>query len=378
MFQMIPTVKELLERHGDKYEKLMTQVYNSSPLGPIDSNLANTIYGLNHRQTPLALPQNRDLFGLTFMTRPNLNLTTDNLRTIRQFYPLLSNNILSIQRIIRCILDPELHRNPRGPITSPYVDNQQAFIPLLSNTLISMGGWPDISVDARSTPEGHYRESHSMVDSPVLIRNAFEIVANFRNISGNPITLLFLMWVLYQSFAFEGSIMPYGQNIVNTTLDYNTRIYRLTLDPSKKYVQNMACTGASFPLTVPTGAIFNFDSEQPFNDSLNQITIRFQSNGMMANDPIIIYSFNRTVSMFNSGMSDYHRGRAMLKIPYNLLNFFNMRGYPRIDPESMELEWYIPKEAYQQYSVQIAEYLNLNQHQDDLWQPPRDLIANLT
>jgi hypothetical protein len=57
---------------------------------------------------PLALQLNKDCYGITFFTKPQLNLRDDNCRRDRKFSRLLTMNDKSIQRIVRCTLDPRL------------------------------------------------------------------------------------------------------------------------------------------------------------------------------------------------------------------------------------------------------------------------------
>lgn len=348
----------------------LERVYNSTPLGPLPSNMVNTIYGINHRQTQLALPFNRDGYGLTFFTRPRMNMTTNNLRFVRQMYPLLNTEPRSIQRIIRCYLDPNLafpdQTNTKiTPITSPYVDDMNMFMPMLTNLCLTIGGWPDFGVDTRTTPEGHYRESHSMVDSSVEIKNTYELSASFRNIPNNPITLLFYFWIFYASKVFEGELIPYGSSLYQNEMDYNTRIYRLILDPTKRYVQHILSTGASFPLNAPVGALGNFDTAQPFNESGDNVNIRFQCIGMDYNDPIQYTEFNAAVELMNPGMGDAYRDNYYIKIPYAILSFFNMRGYPRINTKTSELEWYVSYSMFQSYATQIAEFTQISGIRDN-------------
>lgn len=337
----------------------LERIYNSTPLGPLASNLVNTIYGINHRQTQLALPFNRDNYGLTFFTKPRMNLSTDNIRFVRQMYPLLNQEPKSIQRIIRSYLDPESgHPNPDMPrlqtFQSPYVDDLNVFMPMLSNLCLTVAGWPDLSVDTSTSPEGHYREVHSMVDSSIINRGAYELSCSFRNVPGNPITLLFYFWILYASKVFEGEMIPWGSSMYECEIDYNTRIYRLVLDPTRRYVQHLLATGASFPLNAPVGTLGNFDSSQPYNDANDNVQIRFQCIGMDYNDPVSIREFNDAVCIMNPGMANEYRDQYYIQIPYHVLSFFNMRGYPRIAKDS-ELQWYISYAMFNAYSKQLKD-----------------------
>jgi hypothetical protein len=327
----------------------LNDVFRTTPLGSTDTAIGNVFYGINHRMMPGAVPTNKDSFGLTFFTRPQLNMSTANIRSDRRFIPLLNTNESSIQRIIRCYLDPRLNCGgspDNNPIESPMVDPQCAFIPLLTNHLLSCSGWPDVSIDTYVSKPGAYKEVYSQVDSIFDIFSAYDVTASFRNMIADPITSLFYNWTLYQSLVFQGMLVPYPDFIMRNELDYNTRIYRLVLDSKKRYVQKIGCCGAAFPISVPMGAAFNFEHDKPLNDSNSEIQINFKCIGANYQDSIIIGEFNKVVEIFNSSMRKDTRSSVMQQIAYGDLNYFNNRGYPRIDPVTYELQWWISKDYF--------------------------------
>lgn len=355
------SVEDILYKDGNKkIEDELDSVLSISPSGALSTAIGDNFYGINHRQQPGSIPINRDMHGLTFFTRPRLNLTNDNIRTVRQLTPLLTKESMSIQRIIRCLLDPELARS--GSISSPFVDSQQAFIPMLTNNLLSMSGWPDLEARMFTSHEGVYGEAFSMVDSVVQNYSTYDITANFRNIPGDPITLMFLIWLHYMSQVYLGNIVPYPDALIQNEIDYNTRIYRLVLDATKTKVQKIAACGASLPWSCPIGAAFNFESDRPLNQSNDQLTIQFRCMGAQYQDDILIDEFNRTTALFNDTMSASYFKTLPKRVggyvysettnPYYVrvtmeeLEIFNNRGYPRIDPETYTLEWWVSKQEY--------------------------------
>lgn len=329
-----------------------------SSVGPLQTAIGNNIYGINHRQTPTPVPLNKDHYGLTFFTRPQLNFQTNNLRNLRGFTKYLTTEPLSYQMAVRCMLDPRMQNGyPYSKVgeddqqdlfrlNCPFVDNRMAFIPLLTNHLKSISGWPDQTTPFTTTPDGSYQEAHSMVDGIITNYSAYDIEATFRNSKGDPVMALFEAWVNYQSAVFEGTLVPYPDFLIENEIDYNTRIYRLILDPTKRKVQKIAATGASTPASLPWGAHFDYSSEKPYNDSTSDISIRFRCNGAQYNDDILIYEFNKTVQIFNPSMNDKALQRDMVIIPIDLLQFFNNRGYPRIDPNTYDLDWWVERSVF--------------------------------
>lgn len=329
----------------------------NSAVGSLSNAMTNNVYGFNHRQTPLAIPINKDHFGFTFFTRPQLNMQTMNIRNLRLMMPLVNAGELSYQRVIRCSLDPRLLEEYGNDdesndtidrrMTCPLVDNKQAFFPMLTNHLVSISGWQDITVPTYTGKEGMYKEGFSMVDGITQNYTTYDITATFRNSRGDPITSLFYFWSHYMSSVFEGTLVPYLDFIAQNEIDYNTRIYRIVLDSSKKYVQRIAATGAAFPIAVPIGGVFDYSNQKPYNDVNSEIAIPFRCMGAIYNDEILIWAFNKVVETFNTDMREGLRTSRMVKIPNDAyLEIFNNRGYPRINLKTYEFEWYVSKDTW--------------------------------
>ena len=56
----VDQIYQLGKKGSEDLQAGLERVYNATPLGPLASNMVNTVYGFNHRQTQLALPFNRD------------------------------------------------------------------------------------------------------------------------------------------------------------------------------------------------------------------------------------------------------------------------------------------------------------------------------
>lgn len=326
--------------------------FQSTPIGSIDKAIGNNLYGLNHTQVQGAVPSNKDSYGLTFIVRPQLNMQADNIRNSRLFYPLLTDNTRSMQRFVRCMLDPRLIEgykflNAMSPqLACPIVDNQNAFISVLTNNLNSVSGWPDIVAPTYTSKPGLYNEAISFVDGLARNYEVFDLDLSFRNTRGDPILYMFYIWLHYTSMVFEGRLVPYWDYLTEREIDYTTRIYRLVLDQHKNKVTKIAATGACFPNSVPTGSFFDFNAEKPYNDQNKDITIRFKCMGAEYQDDILIKEFNDTVEIFNPSMSDKNRERDMVSVSRNLRTIFNNRGYPRIDPSTNQFEIWVPKQLF--------------------------------
>ncbi len=319
-------------------------LFKLSYIGSIQQAIGNSFYGINHRQIPTALLANRERYGYTFFTRPQLNLTDNNIQSQRLFYPLLTKDRNTVQNYIRTMLDPRIALIMKPTLCDPY----NAFIPVMTNNLKSISGWDDYIAPTFTSSEGNYKESISFVDGNILNFQTYDIECTFRNTRGDPIIYMIYIWLLYQSFVFEGVMSPYPDMIIENEIDYNTRIYRLVMDKTNTFVRKILATGASFPITLPLGNFFDFTSDSPTNSEIYDFSIRFRCMGIIYQDDILIKEFNETVEIFNPDMRDSSRATSMVKVPKNLLTIFNNRGYPRINAATYELEWYVPVNMYNQ------------------------------
>ena len=323
-----------------------------SGLGSLSEAASNAFYGINHRGIGNPVPYNTDNHGLTFFTRPRMNLSYNNLSMDRRLSPLLTDVEATYQRAVRTLLDPvggsgraAIGGNKRA-VTTPLVDQLSPFMPVLTNHLLSLSGWPDPVVNTYNAKEGIAKETWTMVDDVSRYYGSFDLQASFRNIAGDPITLLLNTWIIYAANVYKGVMMPYPDSIIENEIDYQTAIYRLILDPQRQFVQKISRTIA-FPTSSALGAAFNFNSENPFSqDNAQQISVPLHCIGAEYMDPILIKEFNYLVYTFNPLMLDSERANRMTKLTKLDLVKYNYNGYPRIDPISSELEWWVPNVEY--------------------------------
>ena len=334
-----------ITQQRDLVTKELEQMVNNSNLGSFSQPIARTLFGLNHRLTPLPVPMNKDQRGIVLMTRPRLNLSDENIRMDRRLAWLKTDNNKSVNHYIRCLLDPSLQDN--YGITCPFVDPFQSFMPIMTNTLESLTNWKDITASTYQYPDGFYRESQSFYDGPSLDYTLYDISGSWKNVLGNIVTKIAAVWIHYGFFVFEDRLVPYPDYWWNFEIDYNTRIFKLTLDATKTYVTQMWSTIA-YPLNAPTGASANFEANNPFNTSNNQVNINWRAHGTETIDNLLVEEFNAIVCQRNPRMEDKYREQYMHRLEPSELNFFNNWGYPHIDlNDNMRLSWWVFKEHYE-------------------------------
>lgn len=341
--------------NDNKY--LIDLVSRQSGLGDLSSTVANNLLGFNHRNMGSPIPSNKDGYGLTFFTRPFLNLSYDNISLMRKLTPLLNSRSDTYQSVIRTTLDPIGARPDFGNrgSRSRLVNTYSPFIPLLSNNILSMSGWPDIALDTYTSKPGIQREAWIMADGTSKLYESFDIQVSFRNMEGDPITLLMLTWLHYISGVYDGTLMPYPEFISENRIDYQTRIYRIILDPTKRYVQKIAACGAAFPWSSSIGGAFNFSNDKVFNTDSDQINVPFKCVGADYNDPVTIEEFNLVGALANSDLKN-PAANGYVKLHPRQLTYFNYYGYPLINPRTFEFEWWVDRDTYSEWDERFSVY----------------------
>lgn len=330
-------------------EALMTRLSREQALGDKGTIFGDLFYGINRRmQGNAGVPSNTDLQGMTFFTRPNMNLSYDNVAGVRELTGLLTTYGNTYQRAIRTILDHDSasKRNVNSP---GIVDDKSAFIPLLSNSIISCSGWPDLALNTYVSSEGVGKESWMMNDGQVKINGRYDLSISFQNMLGDPITLLFFVWLHYIGAVYTNTMMPWPYSITENEVDYQTRIYRFVLDYSGRFIQKWAACGAAQPGALSMGAAFNFSRDNPYSEENSQITVPFVCIGAMYNDYIVLEEFNKVGEMFNPAMEDGARQEYYRKLAPSERSLFNYSGYPRVNLKTQELEWWVDNNVYEAY-----------------------------
>lgn len=333
---------------GGTVREAIDDVMKVSALGPISNAMGNHFYGINHEQLTPLIPQNTDNIGLTFFTKPMLNMKDGVIAGVRQLSHLLSTNPNSLQRWARCTLDPRL-ANRTDVYPCPLNDHLNVFIPLLTNSLQTMSGMQSIALDSYTAPSGKFKEQFSMIDDFPFNYKAYDIQATFRNTQGNALLALFWPWLCWSALSYVSAhyVVRYLDDIRSNRIPYTTRIYRLVLDQTRRYVTAIWAPGYAFPTTLETGSQFHYDAEQRLNMNNKTMDVTFRCVGNIFNDDILFEQFNQSVWMGNPNMHPDIIKQEMVKVPYYGLTIFNHKGYPRINPKTNELEWYVSKAMWQ-------------------------------
>jgi hypothetical protein len=327
----------------DNSYALLDSISRTMGAGAEFSRYSDMFFGLNRLPNLAPLPLHRELQGLVLFTRPNLNLSYDNISPVRQLAALMTQDPLSYQYAVRMMLDPTTYKTAKQ---SALVDNLNPYITLLTNSIMTMSSPPDIGVNIYSSPEGIAKETWIMNDSIAEYNGRFDLTCTFNNFKGNAVLALFHTWLLYMTYLRIGPIIPHPSQRIQNEMDYFTRIERFKLDTNGQKIVQWFHTGASVPTNLSIGAGFGFNREEAAEFENKQLSVTFTSVGAVYNDPIQLLEFNYRIARTNKGMQDSTRTQKYTKVPYAFYAATNYNGYPWIDLETNELQWWIENEQY--------------------------------
>lgn len=324
---------------ADKAKSLLGTVgkslYTKSGSGKFTS-FHDCIHGFDIHRNTLYMPEYEN-HGLTFFTRPKLNLTTPSLRADRILSLLDSLDSQSIAFAIRAQLDTNLTKFYNVATSkSPFFNQQNPFIPMLSNRLLTINGWPDWMMDVETTEGGFFSESITYPKGHDQLTRSYDLQASFADIQGSVILILFTMWFQYMHLMTKGVVMPYMEDIEARRMGFTSSIYRFVLDPSKRYILKWAKATGCFPRSVPLGAYFNYDSSSNHVESSMNLAIPFTVGGRVEFlDPIILKEFNMVVENRCPGIAGWSVATSEQK------TLLNHQCIPYIDIKSgnNEIQW---------------------------------------
>lgn len=331
-------------------KQLMDRVSLTAGRGRLSQSYYDQLSGINLLNIQPTTEMIKERQGLTFFTRPKLNLSDSNLRAWPQFYDIIADTTqMSLLSVVRSLLDPVGCWNPdqNGILKlSPLVDNNSPFIPWLSNSMISMSGWPETLVGTYTSSEGNHHEAYTIIDDTIKNFRVWSANTSHRNMPGNFIGMLLYVWVAAAALTFEGDMVPYPDSIRRRARNYMSRIYRFSTDDKMRYVEEWWSTIA-YPYMAPTAVNANFSIDNPFNMENQQVSLNWQCTGCETYDPRILLDFNRISIYYNPKLHPKVRDKYMVKVDEDDWPRFNYKCYLIIDTETKEIQRYVPREVYE-------------------------------
>lgn len=335
-------------------EKLMTAVTESAFKGSGAGSYLSTWQMVTSQFDRVGwnpMIPNHEKPGMTFFTRPKLNLMGSNLRLDRVMSTLDTFNsgqyyYNTFPFSIRCYLDSNFARWSaiRDATTrSALINSDTPFIVPLSNQLRSIQGWPDFEVAHETLYSGFYGEDQSHARSSDFGNRTVDLTCTFGDFQGGYITALFLYYLRFMALVARGDLEAYQEDIDARRLCYTMSIYRFILDPSKRFIVKWAKATGCFPYNLPIGKSFDITTKEAYITASQEISISFAANHIEYMDPIIFQDFNMIVKEWAGGDPMDGRQQSLLTTGED-----NFRGIPYIDTVSgsNELLWYAAPEEF--------------------------------
>ena len=359
------------------------QMFRSSGKGGFYNETQNSIRNLDrfgHR----IQSSTSELCGLTFITRPRLNLTTavikqdpvlimlDTTQRTRLEYEdssKIKNNILgwdnnvldptaqgesqlglanpeSAAFVIRMLLDTKLARSDRyAPILkrSPFLDQYNPWLAPAMNNLVGISGFPDPTLNVFTTEGGFYEEQLSMVAGSDRCRKSFELMLDFNDIQNGLVMAMFQFWTDWMALLRVGITTPYLEDMYFRRLNYTVSIYRFMFDPTRQVITRYAkCTGC-FPRAIPVGSLFNISPGEVYSNAAARFQVPFTCNVFEANKISIIHDFNTLARRYCPTIND-PKGNFVTAHPSD--PSYNYCGLPYIydTPQGLRMLWRYEKD----------------------------------
>jgi hypothetical protein len=282
----------------------------------------------------------------------------------------------SLPFAIRVLLDGYTNYDPYHPMKhnadiSRFVTNNIPFIVPLSNALEAIDGWPDTSVESRTTEGGYFGENQTYVAGSDFHMGTHDLTLHFKEVSGSIIMSLLFYWIMWMALVARGDMSPYPTHqIAARRLSYTCSIYRFTLDLNRQYIRHWSRAWGCYPVMVPDGALFNYSEGESHVSAANKFSVNFKvGGGIRKMHPNDFKDFNKLMMMFNG--SNYTSGKVIVPMRPE----FNMKGIPYIDTRAglNEFMWLAdPQDLINPYA---EKYTTLKQQIMERMSRPSSLIS---
>ena len=323
------------------------------------TSVTETLLSKHDRFGNSAVQINSEMVGLTFFTKPRLNMTTESLRQDPTLAMLDTMDPLSFMFGLRCNLDTVFAKSPQAASLAelcPWFNSDTPFNVPLSNLLIGISGWPDWSAEFETTESGYFSEDMTLVRGSDWGRRTYDLSCTFRDIQGGYLMAYFYYWLMGMVLQMDGTIVAYPDDRDANRLNYTCSIYRFVMDPSMRTITKWAKATGCFPVSVPIGDVFNYGPGDSFIHTSQQFTVPFKANNIRYMDPRHLAAFNTLVTRNVPDVKLNSTTRT--KTPQGAE--FNFTGIPFIDlyNGTNELMWLAEPEELVDPTASTIEQIN--------------------
>jgi hypothetical protein len=279
-------------------------------------------------QAPIQI--NSEMVGLTFFTKPRLNMST---MSIRQDPTLMMLDTLDAETFafaLRCNLDTVFAKSKIARDAAsfcPWFNDTSPFMIPMCNMVSGISGWPDFNVEYETTESGTFSEDMTLVRGSDMGRRTYDLSCTFRDIQGGFLMSYIYYYLYAMALQMEGSIVAYPEDRDANRLNYTISIYRFVMDPSMTRITKWAKATGCYPVNIPIGDVFNFGPGDSFIHTSQQFTVPFKANVIKYMDPRDLADFNTLVARYGWA----NEGERLKRIATKPLAEQNFSGLPWID-----------------------------------------------
>lgn len=307
------------------------------------------------------MPLSDNTIGLALVTRPQLNLSDDNVSKSEKLVSLYGCTQNSFAGYIRGLLDEKWAAGNPGII----LDNKMPFIVPLTQFLKTSNGFNDLQLSINTSEPGLRSQVYQRVASKLEFNEVFTMNQTYYNPKPSLIQAIFQYWEDYISEVVSGDrqVSPRDWYLMSNRIDYDCRIYHLIMNKDSLFLEHIFATVQSIPTTYPAGAIAAIDNTQNTvrGEGQDDFTVQFSSAAQRQDEFGLIQAFNEHSFLYNPNIKPATRNQFYRELETSEYIAYNYAAYPLLLPRAIDknrtgikLTWWVAKDATAPVNAQGA------------------------
>jgi hypothetical protein len=165
------------------------------------------------------------------------------------------------------------------------------FIPLLGNTCTQVTGGKDFTLNEHQYEEDEFSASQKVATGMDETWGPGTLSTTFTDMAYGPVSLMFMVWVLYIHYVSRGRITTTRQHVLERILDYTCSIYVFVLGEDGRRIERWGKFTGCYPTTFPITSQLEHNTTVE-QDMLQKVTISWTYNRYEPMDPQVFTDFN--------------------------------------------------------------------------------------
>lgn len=165
------------------------------------------------------------------------------------------------------------------------------FIPILSNTCLSVTGAKDFQLNEHTYEEDEFSATIKVPTGMDELWGPGTLNASFTDIAYGPVSLLFICWIYYIHYVSRGNILTTREHILERILDYTCSIYIFVIGDDGRRIERWGKFTGCYPTSFPMSGQLEHNTNME-TDALQKLSISFSYNRYEPMDPQVFTDFN--------------------------------------------------------------------------------------